>query len=153
MNPNVESASRWLSLAFALACGLKASAQPALPPLTLGAMSAERCEIEGLLAGRQGLLVVPENRAARESRPISIHFFHFPAREASTLPPVFFLPGGPGAIVDENSIRRALKRPEPKQRKAFCEVCGCVCVCVCVCVHGCGRQRCCSLWQPLKAGR
>lgn len=52
---------------------------------------------EGLdFHGTENLILVPENRANAKSRMISIHFFHFPAKEKATLPPVFYLPGGPG---------------------------------------------------------
>lgn len=52
---------------------------------------------EGLdLVGEEGFIFVPENRAAKNSRMISVHFFRFPAKEKSGLAPVFILPGGPG---------------------------------------------------------
>lgn len=46
--------------------------------------------------GTANLLLVPENRLDPESRIIALHFFHFPAKEKSTLPPVAFLGAGPG---------------------------------------------------------
>ena len=46
--------------------------------------------------GTENLMFVPENRNDANSRQIGLHFFHFPAREESNLPPVVFLGAGPG---------------------------------------------------------
>lgn len=46
--------------------------------------------------GTENLLMVPENRNEPDSRMIALHFFHFPAKEASGLAPVAFLGAGPG---------------------------------------------------------
>ncbi len=46
--------------------------------------------------GTQNLIFVPENRLDPNSRKIALHFFRFPAREKSNLPPVAFLGAGPG---------------------------------------------------------
>ncbi|MEO1449724.1 MAG: alpha/beta fold hydrolase [Bacteroidota bacterium] len=46
--------------------------------------------------GTENLLMVPENRNDPNSRLIALHFFHFPAKEKSTLAPVAFLGAGPG---------------------------------------------------------
>jgi len=52
---------------------------------------------EGLdLFGEEGFIFVPENRAAKNSRMINVHFYRFPAVEKSDLAPVMILPGGPG---------------------------------------------------------
>lgn len=52
---------------------------------------------EGLdFKGTENLILVPENRNNPQSRMISVHFFHFPAREQASRAPVFYLPGGPG---------------------------------------------------------
>ncbi|MEL6821397.1 MAG: alpha/beta fold hydrolase, partial [Calditrichota bacterium] len=48
------------------------------------------------LVGEEGFIFVPENRAVEKCRMISVHFYHFPAKEESGLAPVFILPGGPG---------------------------------------------------------
>ncbi|MFC4312899.1 alpha/beta fold hydrolase [Steroidobacter flavus] len=48
----------------------------------------------------RGLFFVPENRADAHSRVIAVHFIRFPAARKSAernRPPVFVLPGGPGA--------------------------------------------------------
>jgi pimeloyl-ACP methyl ester carboxylesterase len=46
--------------------------------------------------GTENLIFVPENRNDPNSREIAIHFFRFPAKEKSELPPVIFLGAGPG---------------------------------------------------------
>jgi pimeloyl-ACP methyl ester carboxylesterase len=46
--------------------------------------------------GTENLIFVPENRNDPNSREIAIHFFRFPAKEKSELPPVVFLGAGPG---------------------------------------------------------
>ncbi len=56
--------------------------------------------------GQEGLLFVPENRSAKDSRTISVHFFHFPAQQKSDLAPVFILPGGPGGSYSVRSFYR-----------------------------------------------
>jgi len=57
---------------------------------------------EGLdFVGQEGLLLVPENRAKPSSRKIAVHFFHFPAKEATGKAPFFYLPGGPGGSYSE----------------------------------------------------
>lgn len=46
--------------------------------------------------GTENILLVSENRNQENSRDIALHFFKFPAREKSNLPPVVFLGAGPG---------------------------------------------------------
>ncbi|WP_350290179.1 alpha/beta fold hydrolase [uncultured Croceitalea sp.] len=46
--------------------------------------------------GTENLIFVPENRNDPKSRKIALHFFKFPAKEKSKLPPVIFLGAGPG---------------------------------------------------------
>lgn len=46
--------------------------------------------------GTENLIFVPENRNTPQSRTIALHFFRFPAKEKSNLPPVVFLGAGPG---------------------------------------------------------
>ena len=46
--------------------------------------------------GTANLLFVPENRLDPNSRMIALHFFWFPAKEKTELPPVAFLGAGPG---------------------------------------------------------
>ncbi|MEM9051060.1 MAG: alpha/beta hydrolase [Bacteroidota bacterium] len=46
--------------------------------------------------GTENIILVPENRNEENSRLISLHYFHFPAKEQSNLPPVAFLGAGPG---------------------------------------------------------
>ncbi len=46
--------------------------------------------------GTENLIFVPENRRDPASRHLALHYFHFPAREKSDLPPVAFLGAGPG---------------------------------------------------------
>ncbi|NQZ43023.1 MAG: alpha/beta hydrolase [Flavobacteriaceae bacterium] len=50
--------------------------------------------------GTQNLLFVPENRNDPESRLLALHYFHFPAKHKSSLPPVVFLGAGPGEPYD-----------------------------------------------------
>lgn len=47
-------------------------------------------------SGTENILFVPENRSNPGSREIGLHFFHFPAKEKTNLPPVVFLGAGPG---------------------------------------------------------
>ncbi len=57
---------------------------------------------EGLdFLGSENLIFVPENRKAPQSRMIAVQFYRFPAREQSDLPPVFYLPGGPGGLYSD----------------------------------------------------
>lgn len=51
--------------------------------------------------GNENLIFVPENRNHSDSRKIGVHFFHFPAKEKSDLPPVFYLPSGPGLAINK----------------------------------------------------
>lgn len=63
-------------------------------PDTLVATSGARVEVE------RGLFLVPENRRDPNSRTIGIHFIRFAAAQRhpeTGRPPVFVLPGGPGA--------------------------------------------------------
>lgn len=46
--------------------------------------------------GTENMIFVPENRNNPKSRKIPLHFMRFPAKKASTLPPVVFLGAGPG---------------------------------------------------------
>lgn len=66
--------------------------------------------------GTEHLLLVPENRAAKESRTITIHYYHLKAKNTSDLSPVFYLPGGPGDKFDEGSffIKNGTERREDK---------------------------------------
>lgn len=50
--------------------------------------------------GTENILFVPENRSNPKSRDIGLHFFHFPAKEKSDLPPIAFLGAGPGEPYD-----------------------------------------------------
>ncbi len=52
------------------------------------------------LVGNDHLIFLPENRANPNSRLISVHFYRFPAREKAVLPPVIYLPGGPGTYIN-----------------------------------------------------
>ncbi|MEM8584951.1 MAG: alpha/beta fold hydrolase [Bacteroidota bacterium] len=49
------------------------------------------------LRGEEGIMLVQENRNNPASRLISVHFFRFYAKNDRSLPPVFYLPGGPGS--------------------------------------------------------
>lgn len=46
--------------------------------------------------GSANILLVPENRNNPDSRLITLHFYKFPSKEKSDLPPVVFLGAGPG---------------------------------------------------------
>ena len=73
--------------------------EPANGSIILNPITIDR---EGLdFRGYEGLLFVPENRKIDGSRKIGIHFLWF-RRKGATLPPVFFLPGGPGGAVEPN---------------------------------------------------
>lgn len=96
-----------VSFAFQFACGQAAAPQPAF-----GTTLIEPCEIQGRLKGHQGLLIVPENRRDADSRAITVHYFHFPKRHASALPPVFVLPGGPGDFISADDLRAGGRRPD-----------------------------------------
>lgn len=64
---------------------------------------------EGVSAqAERGLFFVPENRTKPDSRVIPIHFVRFRAKHAEPgRPPVFWLPGGPGMMVDFEKPNRA----------------------------------------------
>lgn len=51
--------------------------------------------------GNENLIFVAENRSKADSRKIGVHFFHFPAKEKTNLPPVFYLPSGPGLAINK----------------------------------------------------
>ena len=70
-------------------------------PLEMGA--GPECE--------RSLIVVPENRAAEDSRNIELTFFRIKARKPSRHAPVFFLPGGPGGYHDENWVNGLKQKP------------------------------------------
>lgn len=60
-----------------------------------------RIDDDGLdFEGTSNLILVPENRANPKSRSIVIQYFHLKSKEASNLPPVFFLGAGPGEPYD-----------------------------------------------------
>ncbi|MEM7583740.1 MAG: alpha/beta hydrolase [Acidobacteriota bacterium] len=95
-----------------------ANAQPpkVKPPAT-GSVLLSPIEItaEGLdFVGHEGLLFVPENRAAETSRQIAVHFFRFPAKQKPELAPVFILPGGPGGSISERSFYEYYRGPRAK---------------------------------------
>ena len=46
--------------------------------------------------GTDNLIFLPENRLEKKSRTIGIQFFRVKAKKDLGLPPVFYLPGGPG---------------------------------------------------------
>ncbi|MEL7118691.1 MAG: alpha/beta hydrolase [Bacteroidota bacterium] len=46
--------------------------------------------------GTENMMLVPENRNDPKSRMIPVHFFRFPTKEKTNLPPVAFLGAGPG---------------------------------------------------------
>ena len=54
--------------------------------------------------GTQNILFVPENRNDPNSRLITLHFFKFPAKSSSNLPPVAFLGAGPGEPYDTHAF-------------------------------------------------
>ena len=92
----------------------QADATPPLPASVpspaLGSVVMSPCDFGGSLKGQEGVIIVPENRTAEASRPIAVHFFRFPARDPGNLPPVFFLPGGPGSTFDSRSINSYSQR-------------------------------------------
>lgn len=106
----VQPDLRLLSLALVFSACLTARSQTTLSSPEFGTAVTEPCDFDGVLTGTQGLFVVPENRSAKQSRAITIHFFHFPARESPALAPVFLLPGGPGSAINENDLRQGVKR-------------------------------------------
>jgi len=56
------------------------------------------------VAYEEGVLFVPENRRASESRTVAVRFRRFPAQEGADGPPVFYLPGGPGSTLDQGEL-------------------------------------------------
>ena len=56
------------------------------------------------VAYEEGILFVPENRRAANSRTIGVRFRRFPAQEGADGPPVFYLPGGPGSTLDQDEL-------------------------------------------------
>lgn len=87
-------------------CGHIAGAQTR--PAKIGSRSVKPCDF-GALRGEQGLIVVPENRNVRDSRDVSVHYFRFPAREPAGLPPLFYLPGGPGGFIGDDNLRSGVR--------------------------------------------
>ncbi|MEL6194044.1 MAG: alpha/beta hydrolase [Bacteroidota bacterium] len=70
---------------------------------------------EGLdMVGTENLMFVPENRNKPDSRLIGVHFFRLPAKEKATLPPVFYLPGGPGGRYDVRYFYESFGRERAK---------------------------------------
>jgi pimeloyl-ACP methyl ester carboxylesterase len=63
----------------------------------------------GTIEFERGTLYVPENRADPKSRRIGVGFARFRASPASTAPPTFHLPGGPGT-----SLLSSLKQENPQ---------------------------------------
>lgn len=51
----------------------------------------------------EGLLFVPENREAAQSRRIAVYFVRIPARSPSDRSPVIYIPGGPGTAMSPYS--------------------------------------------------
>ena len=98
-----------LTLCFSLSLPLCAYSQSSPAP---GSVLLSPCEFHGAISGQQGLIVVPENHSAPDSRVIAVHFLRFPAAKPSSLPPVFFLPGGPGGYVDEASVAAWARIPK-----------------------------------------
>ena len=56
------------------------------------------------VAYEEGLLFVPENRRAEDSRVVAVRFRRFPAQKGADGPPVFYLPGGPGSTLDQEEL-------------------------------------------------
>lgn len=110
---------RWLFvvssifLTAALQCG-----QAADP---FGAVVLSPCDFGDSIAGQQGLIVLPENRAKDDSQAIVVHFLLFPAVEPNGSAPLFFLPGGPGGFFDEAGIAR-LGRLSPDKYSSLTEI-------------------------------
>lgn len=48
--------------------------------------------------GTENLIFLPENRLKKDSRKIAINFFRIKAKNDTGLPPVVYLPGGPGSV-------------------------------------------------------
>lgn len=77
----------------------KLSAQDSWQEIQKPAIISQPLQIESEafeFLGTENLILLPENRSDPNSRKIAIHFLHFPAQIRDSLPPVFFLPGGPG---------------------------------------------------------
>ncbi|MEP4685338.1 MAG: alpha/beta fold hydrolase, partial [Rhodopirellula bahusiensis] len=62
------------------------------------------------ISGESRLLSVPENRLQSTSRQIYVHYIRIPARKDTQLPPVVFLPGGPGQTITCEDIAAGLSR-------------------------------------------
>ena len=60
---------------------------------------------------QKGLISVPENRQSETSRNIRLYFYQIKSRQPSELPPVFFLPGGPGGFYNDNWVNGLAKPP------------------------------------------
>jgi pimeloyl-ACP methyl ester carboxylesterase len=64
------------------------------------------------LAGEEGLVFVPENRAKAASRIIAVHFMRIPGTNAAKRAPIFVLPGGPGSFYPRDGLVRGPQRIE-----------------------------------------
>lgn len=85
------------------------SSEKSKPAIEHGAVLLSPCLLNAGLKGGEGLLFVPENRAAKDSRTIAVHFMRFVTSNPNKLPPVFILLGGPGDAVSEDRINKGAR--------------------------------------------
>lgn len=64
---------------------------------------------EETISYEEGLVFVPENREDGGARMIGIHFLRFPGPRGTDLPPVFYLPGGPGSTATAEELRETVQ--------------------------------------------
>ena len=96
---------RQLVVLLALVSLESVEAQPAPAPGTVHLSPAFVTLADGrTVEYEEGILFVPENRSASESRTIAVRFRRFPAQEGADGPPVFYLPGGPGSTLDQGEL-------------------------------------------------
>ena len=80
----------------------------------------------GAVAFELGTIYVPENRAEAASRIIGVGFARFRALRASSAPPTFHLPGGPGDSYlrglkqDNKQLKRWMSDSQIAARRVFC---------------------------------
>lgn len=100
----------WIFAAYLLSGTDHANGQEITNQTSVGTTLVQTLNIQDRLQGEEGFILVPENRKNSASRLITVHYFRFPARQPTGLPPVFFLPGGPGQAMLTADLKNGLQQ-------------------------------------------